>query len=122
MSVNNLIVARAAAHAEWLAAPNAVTEAALAATCRALTAARRAEVPGAASPAIDVIAAIAAIEARQRANAAREAQLTAVHRAAGLYVRAQEWPRCGEGWPATAAERRAADLLAAHPEIEEELW
>lgn len=55
--------------------------------------------------------------AAQQARAAQRDLEIRVGRAAALYSRAQEWPRCGQRWPMGAAETAAEALLAEHPEM-----
>ena len=53
-----------------------------------------------------------ALQAQAARRLVRETA-AATDKAANLYHRAQEWPRCGAGWPATKAERAAEALLVA---------
>ena len=117
-AIETLTAARAAAFAEWQALPDGGSKAAkavkaaaaekLAAANRALVAAKRAAAP--AEPVADVDAALAA---RAQRMAAAE-QATAVQAAARRLMAAAEYPRCMQGWPATAAERAADALLRQH--------
>jgi len=100
--------ARAALDAARGKAAIAVAEAACAEACRALAAAKRAAAEPA--PAVDMAAVIARHrEAEQAAELRRR-----VKHAAGLYMAAQEWPRCGQRWPASEAERKADMLIREH--------
>lgn len=123
-TITALESARAAAYAAWNAAPERTRaekaskselEAALAAANRELVAAKRAAAP--AAPAADVDAAMAAQAARQ----ARDDLRARVKRAMWLYVQAQEYPRCGQGWPRAGAEAAADALLRQHSNIAEEV-
>lgn len=126
-SISALEAERAAAFAAWQSAPEkgrgakaekARLEVALAAATRALVQARRA---AASTPVAGVSAAIdsalAARAAREKAAAAE----AALQRAEALWDAAQEWPRCGQQWPATPAEVRADALLRANPGLWERL-
>ena len=121
-----LIKARDAAHADWKAAVGkaavAVAEARLAKAQAALAAARRAALP--AAPAMTASEHIAAIERNRATFARREADdrlERKLNRAAALYHRANEYPRCMQGWPASPEERAAEELLRVHPERSEPL-
>lgn len=114
-----LEAARAAAFAAWQAAPEkgrgaraekARLEAELAAANRAVAAAKKA----AAAPAADVSAAVDAALAARAAREKTAGKEDAVRRAAALWSAAQEWPRCGQQWPATPAEERAETLMRAN--------
>jgi len=123
--MNNLKEIQARAHAAWASCPDknraekARLEAELAAATRAVADAKRAAQPAPTKAAVDA-AINAAIEASARAEAAikRGADLD---RAAALYRRAQEYPRCGEGWPYPGREEAADALLRANPEFAEGL-
>lgn len=39
-----------------------------------------------------------------------------------LFAQAEEWPRCGQDWPATARERQAAAVIAANPGCVDGIW
>ena len=124
MDIDTLTQAQRAAHTAWVACPDkrradkAALAEVLAAAARAVAAANRVAAP---AP-VDASVAIDAALARQAAQAADAAELAAVNRAARLYLQAHEWPRCGNGWPVTDAEMRAAALLAQHPDVLENLW
>lgn len=87
----------------------AVAEAACAEACRALAAAKR----QAGQPPTTTLD-VAAYKSAQAAREERAALGRSVKRAGGLYMVAQEYPRCGQRWPMTAAEREADSLLREH--------
>jgi hypothetical protein len=125
MTIDELTKARNAAHAAWVAATGqakARAESALAEAQRTLAAAKRAAAP---TPAPMGKAEIDAAVARNRAAfEAREAEAALqrrLDRAAALYQRASEYPRCMQGWPSTPAECAADALLRQHPERSEHL-
>ena len=39
-----------------------------------------------------------------------------------LFAQAEEWPRCGQDWPASARERQAAAVIAANPGCVDGIW
>lgn len=51
-----------------------------------------------------------ALAAQAARKAARENE-SALAKAVALYHRAEEYPRCLQGWPANAAERKADALM-----------
>lgn len=53
---------------------------------------------------------------------AKPAATMSVARAVAIFAAAQEWPQCGQGWPADAQQRRAAAVIAANPGCTDELW
>lgn len=44
-------------------------------------------------------------------HAISAAERAAIERAAAIYAAAEEWPRCLQGWPATAEEEQADWIL-----------
>lgn len=108
--------AKEAARAAWVAAgsprgDHPLFVAACAAT-KALAAAEQAA-PTPAQGAAAASAGIDAVLARQVATAKADAKVMALARAKERYWDAQEWPRCGQDWPAGAAEEAADRLLRA---------
>ena len=127
MTIESLTAARNAAHAAWTAATGkaakAAAEAALASAQAALAAAKRAAAP-APAPAMTAAEHAAAVERNRAAFVAREAEdrlQRELDRAAALYHRANEWPRCMQRWPSGPAEQAADALLRAHPDRAEQL-
>ena len=59
---------------------------------------------------MDAIDRALAAQASRASNAANQRQLTAALR---RQQNANEWPRCGAGWPATKAEERDEALIQA---------
>ena len=53
------------------------------------------------------------IDSRPAPKKTRQSRMT-LRRAYGLLDMAYEYPRCGEGWPETAEEIRAHELLETH--------
>lgn len=105
MNIEHLMAGKLAAHAAWKAAPSAGTEEALRVASAAYHAAKRA------AQAAEEAAKKAADEpARQARVAARMAEIEtvkAMNTHGRVIARAYAWPRCGEGFPATAAEKAA---------------
>ena len=60
---------------------------------------------------------VARLKARQASNEDVDRQRSALIRAGAAYRHAQDFPRCGEGWPANAAERAHDALLRGNPEF-----
>lgn len=105
MTLQQLREEQVHAHAAWKASPSAGTEEALRAASAAFHAAKRAaeEAAAAAKKAADE-------PARQARVAARMAEIEtvkAMNTHGRVIARAYAWPRCGEGFPATAAEKAA---------------
>lgn len=128
MDTNQLIQAQRAAHAAWLACPartradkarKAELEAALSAAAQAVAAAKRAAEAPAQAGGVSVGELADRMLARQAGNAAAEQLDAAVHRAAGMYMRANDYPRCLEGWPCGAIEMAADRLLRENSAIAE---
>lgn len=78
---------------------------------RALAAAKRALEALTAAPPVDAAAVVAVQQARVAVEKAEAAKNAAVNKAYSLYMYAHDFPRNGEGWPATTAEKQAHDLL-----------
>lgn len=45
-----------------------------------------------------------------------------VSKAVALFAQAQEWPQCGQDWPADAQQRAAQAVIAANPGCTDNLW
>lgn len=107
---------RRAAHAAWVTAgapEKGATQAALAEASRAYAAAKKALAPVAEASASPCLEAIQAGRAERQARAQAEARALAAIR------RAHEWPRCGQGYPATAAEEAALQwAIKAHGSLD----
>jgi len=117
----DLKAAQVAAHAAWLAAKGpaerATAEAVLSSATAAVAAAKRAAAAEAAPAAVSLDQVLS-----ERADQAKVAEHEkAVLAAVRLLHAAQEWPRCGQGWPATAAEDRADALLRANLKLAQAL-
>lgn len=108
MTLDELRAVQKAAHAEWVKAPTKANEAALSAACRAVAAAKKAAAP--AAVVVDSAAIDEAINAAKRAEQERQ-KLADLKRAYALYEQAHEYPRCGQSWPMTPAEKAADKLL-----------
>ena len=116
-----------AAYTAWAACPEkpkarkAALEAELAAAAAAVAAAKRAQMP---APTVDqaaMAAALVAIRKRQDQTEKDNTLMSALDRAAAMWHRAREWPRCGEGWGRYPDERAAEALLRANPEFAHEV-
>ena len=108
-----LTAARDAARAAWVAAgrpkSGPLFEAGMAAA-QALAAATK---PAAISAA-EQARLLAAHEERQRQAAQQRAEQARVAAAYRRYEAAMEWPRCGQGWPATEQERQDATIVSTY--------
>lgn len=110
--------ARDAAHADWVAAGSPRTGdhpawIAAQAAVRALAEAKRAAAQAAKDP-LRLAAVVAAAVERQQATARAVRHDAALRAAERLYMQAQEYPRCGQDWPANDAEIAAQRRLDEH--------
>jgi len=118
MEIDSLKKIQAAAFAAWKAAPSAATEAALDAAAKAVAAAKKAAT---ATQAPDLGASLAAMDAAVAARKKAAGQVSRLKAACRLRMEAESWPRCGQGWPATASEIRAQALIDSSPEEAERM-
>lgn len=58
---------------------------------------------------------LARAKAAQAERAGAAAAKTAVVAAIRMMEKAEQWPRCGQGWPATSAEKAAQKTISANP-------
>lgn len=56
-------------------------------------------------------------KAAQAERAGAAAAKTAVVAAIRMMEKAEQWPRCGQGWPATSAEKAAQKTISANPAL-----
>jgi hypothetical protein len=109
---------QAAAFAAWKADPSAATTAALDAATKAVAAAKKVAT---ATPVPDLGASLAAMDAAVADRKKAAGQAGRLKAACRLRMEADAYPRCGQGWPATANEIKAQALIDASPEEAERL-
>lgn len=107
-----------AAFAAWKADPSAATTAALDAATKAVAAAKKAAT---ANQAPDLGASLAAMDAAVAARKNAACLFSRLKAACRIRMEADAYPRCGQGWPATAREINAQALIDASPEDAERL-
>lgn len=101
----------AAAKAAYAENPTAENKAAALELVRAVAAEKR-ERESVSAIELDAQKAAALAAMREREESSKLAEK--IERARRLYSSAEEWPRCLENWPATAAERAAQKLIDQH--------
>lgn len=98
-----------AAKAAYAADPTPANKAVGIEAVRALAAAKKAAAEaGAAERSAALLAKARESQAAREREQRREAEVRSARRA---YARAEAWPRCLDGWPATAAERRHNKII-----------
>jgi len=128
--LEQLIAAQRAAHNAWMACPEKTKKdkaakaelAEVLANCARAVAEEKRRMAAATISATEVSVAIDAAIQRQQGRQDHAELLASVKSAGGMYRRAMDYPRCGQGWPNGPAEKAANALLEDHGYLLGEGW